>query len=129
MDTTVLDSPTSPASTAEPVRIPRLLHALLCEGQRWPDSVARMVWGLWCQDTRYAAVVSGTHRMSQVVGLHDQGAKDRQLRHYLRDILSGQVLVLSLERLVERGSVGRVEANRLEDRLLACLDAKGRWIF
>ena len=119
-------SPTTISSGAEVGKIPRILQHLLLDTD-WPEAVVRLLWQFWRHSPKHQGLVQAAERMSGAFLLHTQPEIDRRWKAFLREHLTGQVLVLGLEHLVETGQVARSEVAPWEDKVLASLNYKGHW--
>jgi len=119
-------SPTTISSGAEVGKIPRILQHLLID-TGWPEGLVRLLWQYWRPSPKHQGLVQAAERMSGVFLLHGQPEVDRRWKAFLREHLTGQVLVYGLEHLVETGQATRPEVAPWETKVLGSLNRKGHW--
>ena len=109
-------------------KIPRILQRLLLD-TGWPESVVRLLWQYWRHSPKHQGLAQAAERMSGAFLLHTQPEIERRWKAFLRDHLTGQVLVYGLEHLVETGQATRPEVAPWETKVLGSLNHKGHWKF
>src|SRR5438874_11222494 len=126
MNTTPPPASLTISSIAHEVQMPKVLHTLLVMGSHWPPEVVRALWAWACASPKPAVgrFVEATAKMSNVFGLKDQHACDRLTTAYLQHTLTATFLVEALEALCEAGTLDRVQATTLEERIFGSVDRR-----